>query len=196
MLTAPHVAALRLFDEKASKLEASTLSRILSTTGLAVSMRLGGHTEGVLDTGELSPEHVDAFVLTARFFVQDNEASSFRNLAEIYSSLPLGDPLRSRFENVRASLNASLDATTIGLPGALSYRRIFDTVMCGGLAHAKEAKHEEYLRWTSNFFMAGFVFNYFAGALGYLLVAAGLVREINEALLLREGAFYDGPAVK
>lgn len=189
MLTTAHVDALRLFNDKAAKLGASTLARLLSTTGVAMTLHLGGDTEGSLDTGELTGEHVDAFALTARFFIQDNERTSFRNMAEIYGRLPVGDPLRDKFEAIRNTLNTALDGPpAIGLPGVRTRRQILETVMYGGLAHANPAKHADYQRWTQNFVFAGLVFNEFTGALTHLFVAVSQASAVNDFLLIREGA--------
>ena len=57
-------------------------------------------------TGNLRPktDDVDSFILTMRFFIQDNEPSSFRDLSKIYNTCPY-IKLKTAFEEYRESLN-------------------------------------------------------------------------------------------
>jgi hypothetical protein len=84
-----HIEALQLFNEKADKLLNSAFVRALASGKTEAT--ISGHRQ---DNGsfEISselrgppPEAVEAFVLTFRFFVQDNETTSLRNIATMMS---------------------------------------------------------------------------------------------------------------
>jgi hypothetical protein len=42
-------------------------------------------------------ESVDAFLLTFRFFIQDNESSSFRNMAQLYEQFPIAEERKEKW---------------------------------------------------------------------------------------------------
>ena len=70
-------------------------------------------------------EAIDAFVLTLRFFIQDNEPTSLRNTSKLYASLPINPSHVARFGGRRAP-NALLDSPAfISINGeSLSCRRL------------------------------------------------------------------------
>ena len=53
---------------------------------------------------------IDAFVLTFRFFIQDNEKSSFKRLSESFEKLPISPELKKQFVEQRIGLNNYLDS--------------------------------------------------------------------------------------
>jgi hypothetical protein len=189
MLTPSQIDILHLFNEKAAELEDSTFYRLLSTTGITMKFQFDGDPPIIIDTGGLGQEHVKAFVLTARFFIQDNEQISFHKVSAIYCSLASGDPLRVKFESIRDSLETSLNAfSPFRFPEVLTYRHILNTFIYGKLAHANSDKRAEYQRWSRHIVRAGLISNEFTRALKFLLVAVLLVRQVNVDLLLRDRA--------
>jgi hypothetical protein len=188
MLTKRQITVLHLFNEKAEKLETITFSRLLMTTGIKATINFEGNPPGKFDFGELNKEHIDAFVLTARYFIQNNERISFKNIANIYSSLKPSDQLRIKFDKVRAILNTSLDTNSIGIPEPLTYRHILFTVIYGELAHSNTSKRAEYKRWNQKIFRAGFIFIEFLRALNILFVAINEIRKINDEVIKRDQA--------
>jgi hypothetical protein len=91
------VSTLKFFNEKADKLRNSNfVKNAVADSGINLSWSEGQPAE-VLRRGP-NQENIDAFVLTLRFFLQDNERSSFRNLsAKIYSSPLVLDEHRRQF---------------------------------------------------------------------------------------------------
>src|SRR6266404_5800044 len=88
-------AALNLFNEKADKLRNSNFVKAaLENSGASLSWQEG---EQITRTGP-TEENIDAFVLTLRFFVQDNERSSFRNMSKFYTDKAISEEHRSEFE--------------------------------------------------------------------------------------------------
>lgn len=81
---------LLLFNEKADKLEDLSFTKELENSGVTISGKLGQPVQAQRHGPD--DESIDAFVLTMRFFVQDNEITSFRNMADLYAhsqSIPI-----------------------------------------------------------------------------------------------------------
>lgn len=149
MITSDQQRRLRLFNEKADKLlrlpllRADTVSLKIEWDAESNEVRhvLGGVTEA----------DVDAFVLTARLFVQDRDGISFRSLVEIYDDPDVSEPVADRFRDARAKWLAYLDVQ----PGmavnlkTLTIGDIFDVLFYGDLAHVDENKRAEYDVWRS-----------------------------------------------
>src|SRR5581483_10285452 len=106
--------ALRLFNEKAEKLESLSFTSVITkqTTGVMFS---GSNTEAgsfmSMERFGPSSESIDAFVLTFRFFIQNNEVSSFRSMVNVYDSGLFSTPLSTEWRDLRADLNRALDST-------------------------------------------------------------------------------------
>lgn len=145
------INALGLFNEKAEKLANCRFTRTVfgQKTGVEVRGERGKPVE-VIRWGP-DQEAIDAFVLTFRFFIQDNEKSSFRNMAKTYQNLPISDDIKARFAEARRILNEFLDSTpstSYNIGGeTLNHRRILEVFVYGGLAHANPKKKRTYDRW-------------------------------------------------
>jgi len=97
-----------LFNEKAAKLGGSIfLKKAASGQMVRLKPSLKFPIEVVWDGPD--QENIDAFVLTFRFFIQNNEASSFANLSKIYESTSISNHHRAAFQMVRRDLNNYLD---------------------------------------------------------------------------------------
>ncbi len=121
-----------------------------------MKLELSPYTKRRVLASKISDESIDAFLLSLRFFLQDNESSSFRNLAKHYNLLPLPQELRDQYHRIRERLNGFLDAPgAIGMvkkgePAALSRRSILEAYLWGDLAHRshpKSASHRELRDW-------------------------------------------------
>jgi hypothetical protein len=181
--------ALRLFNEKADKLEASSFTRKILTERSGVEISAKRVETGVAVTAtRFGPdqESIDAFVLTFRFFVQDNEPSSFRNMADFYSDagLPLDSETTRRFNEARDAVNAYLDeASFVQVDNRpLTHREIFDVFMWGGLAHAyaQKGRKETFDLWKSILGFFQILENEFVLALATILKAIFYIRELNK----------------
>lgn len=106
--------ALQLFNEKAEKLETLSFTKKIDqekqTLNISIKPIDDDVTEFLVNRSGSNAEAVDAFVLTFRFFIQDNEKSSFRNLATIYQNPLIPTQLRNEFAEVRKSINEHLDS--------------------------------------------------------------------------------------
>jgi hypothetical protein len=99
-----------------------------------------------------SQEQIDALVNNLRFFIQNNEATSFENLAKTYASLPIPPTLKREFEDCRERLNRWLDGkSSLGMKGSpLIHRRILWVFVYGDVAHLSLRERKELERWREN----------------------------------------------
>jgi len=179
------IDALRLFNEKARRLEGLSFTKMIfeQPSGINIAARLGEAVK-VERTGP-GDESVDAFVLTLRFFVQDNEPCSFRNMSKIYESLKIPEQKKKAFEYARNFVNNHLDkksSYTINNV-ELTRRNIFETFMYGGLSHANPDKKQEYNGWMENPILGPLLQNEFIFTLGNLLNAIFYVERLNEEVM-------------
>ena len=121
---------------------------------MTISSRNGKETTVALRG--INGDEVDAFVLTFRFFIQNNENTSFQSLCNIVS----GDPsLSSTFKNeilkVRTEFNEYLDLhpsvnLILNNEKITPKRIILDTFIYGDLAHANKQYRETMQKWKQN----------------------------------------------
>ena len=190
--------ALLLFNEKAERLERSGFVKHLDETPLTFSVTPGG-ADATVSTTAPGEDPLDAFVLTFRFFLQDNEPSSFHRLAEIYETLPIPEALRKKFRNGRANLNAFLDSpvsmgivikgNTIGP----TRRERLDIFLYGHLSHADPRHRDAYLLLSADPAMATMTRTQFVGDLHSIGKLISAVRKLNlEVLKALETKSHDG----
>lgn len=181
--------ALRLFNEKADELEESLFTKRILTERSGVEINAHQVESGMaLRATRFGPdkESIKAFVLTFRFFVQDNEPSSFRNMAGFYNDpdLPFNPWTRRRFNSARDAVNADLDAHSFAQVNnqRLTNREIFEVFLWGGLAHAyaKKGRKETYDMWKAvpGFFQL--MENDFVYTLARILNAIFYIRELSK----------------
>lgn len=147
-----HVRALKDFNERVERVSTFAVSR-LAEAGLlrnVVQEALGENSSA--GSRHPSQEQIDAFVNNIRFFIQNNKASSFQNLAESYHALPLPDELKREFNGCCARLNRWLGSkSSLGMNGApLPHRVVFDTFIYGNVAHLNPAKRQLFDEWRQS----------------------------------------------
>ena len=177
---------LRRFNERAARLnERQFLAALRSGKG---SYRMHGKAGSPIEvTGDFATdEEVEAYVLTLRLFVQDNDSISIRRLADAYERSPRLAMLVPRVQAIRDKLNAYLDAKSpiIWERSQLVRRTIMDVFIYGGLAHTHVTKTELYDRWMASF-MAVPLKSEFHEIAAVLTRAVFALRQVNlEALEL------------
>lgn len=179
------IRVLRRFNQKAAKLE--NLEFVRTVRAQKFGYTVSGDDSGSVKVERYGPsdEAVDAFVLTYRFFVQDNEPTSFRRIAALYEALPLDTPWKQGAENTRRQLNAFLDGPTpITIAGhALSRRELHDTFLYGDLAHANESKAERLADWAKRDGLIRVLQAEFIWILADVFGAIGWFRAANSEIL-------------
>jgi len=143
-------AAVDLFRQKFAKLVRSTVWGAIRENEIQFSVSANvGEPVRLSATGP-SEEAVDAFVLTLRFFLQDNESISIRNLAELLHRLPLDSEMRDRVVEMRIAFNSALDRPCgIKIDAEHpSNREVLEIFVYGGLAHANPQKRAVFENWS------------------------------------------------
>lgn len=96
-------------------------------------------------------EAVKAFILTIRFFCQNNERTSLSNMDNMISQMNIPQDLKDDFANSRQAFNTYLDSLPSiqfeesGNP--INRRQIFETFLYGKFAHANRTKRNLLLTW-------------------------------------------------
>lgn len=157
-------SALTLFLDKLDRLERSEFVRSILEDKASFKMtwdhELGGSSQRT-GPGE---EAIDAFVLTVRFFVQDNEPTSLRRMSDHFETLVdaglLPVSVETTWTEARDAVNGFLDQETFlneswerdGIEiGRETYtnRRIMEIFIYGGLAHSNAEKKARFDNWRS-----------------------------------------------
>ena len=156
------IKSLELFNEKAEKLARLSFIETIFKYNSGVSIKISKREDGLYDLiqerrGPLE-EAIDAFVLTIRFFIQDNEPISLRRLTKIYDVAPIEKKLKEEFVLLKNQINTYLDSdsdlaiaiTINNNEEILTHGKILDTVIYGGLSHAHTKKKRKYDFWMKS----------------------------------------------
>jgi hypothetical protein len=132
-----------------------------------------------------------SFVLTFRFFIQENEKCSIRRITEVYSKLPFDRIERQTFFNFRTFLSANLDAPSPYSKNNVTWtrRQIMDTLIYGYFAHANDSKKEVADSWLANGAVANLILAQFLTDLVFVFDFLILVRQLNR-FLFRDGSVW------
>lgn len=139
---------LRLFIEKAERLEGSRfLKEIKEDLRLGFTFIAGKEIQ--VRSKKPDNEAIDAFILTFRFFIQDNEAISLRNLKKIIDSNLVTKDEKDFFQRARKTIESFLKESSnlILKEHELSNGEILDTILYGELSHANTHKKIKYNSW-------------------------------------------------
>lgn len=185
------ITTFELFNEKSSKLHGSSFVKALFSpdSGIKISGRREKDNSFALRTDIFGPsqESIDAFVLTFRFFIQDNESTSFHNIASIYENANIDRVFLDRFNSARVTTNQLLDSPNmfnITFNNITPTNRdVMETFIYGGLAHANPEKSKQFKEWmgfppTNGLFQACFT-----SILGDVLNAIIFISKLNKEVL-------------
>jgi hypothetical protein len=182
---------LRLFNDKVSELADSSFIKglINPETGFRINGQRqddGTFKVSVSSTGP-TPEAVRAFVLTFRFFIQDNEKTSLSNMASLYDSPNIDPQQRAFFQSAFTEVNRMLDSTNLlnfNFNGvAPTNRQVLNIFVYGFLAHANADKYAQYQEWMSVPLAEVALKSCFNLILGKVLEALTYAREVNKNTL-------------
>jgi hypothetical protein len=179
--------ALRLFNEKAEKLSRLSFIQKIQDSGFSISWDRVGEDSFTVKQERRGPEEeaIDAFALTFRYFIQDNEQTSFRNMEKHYLAAPLDPTLQQKFVQLRKEMNEHLDGEThINSDNEqLTRRRIMDVFVYGGLSHANEEKRRLWKTWMNNPFAAAMYENEFLVVLRDIYIGIMMIKNLNDEAL-------------
>lgn len=176
------ISTLKLFNEKVDKLIKSRfIKHIQENKGMKVSIKSSIGEQVSISHNLPDQDAIDAFVLTMRFFIQDNEPTSLRNMAKLYNDISVPPDIKNDFKWVRDKFNSELNKNSMfNLQNKhLTRGEIFDTVIYGGLAHAEKKKKEDFDKWMRIEPLAAFIIAEFNNVLIYFLDCIAYVRKVN-----------------
>lgn len=181
---------LRFFNEKGKRLwNSAFMESILNKESgwkFGIETKADGTQIGYSSHSGPNRDAIDAFVLTFRFFIQDNEGTSFRQMHNLYSTIPINASLKSNFDKMRNDLNAFLDSNflpNVVLNGnPLSNREIMEVFIFGGLAHS--TKVETFEKWMNIMPLNAILPNGFNLILVRILNTISAISALNDQVVL------------
>lgn len=182
--------ALKLFNEKAKILANSVFVKQIREYNkilLEIDTKMGKDTKTSVPVPDR--EAINSFVLTFRFFIQNNEICSFGNLGDVYRNLPVSDEMKKQFHQARQMLNDYLDSeTSIKIKtgfknGELTRRKVFDVFLYGDLAHANPKKKKLFDEWMGDTLLVGFLWFEFVVILFEILNIIKFVENLNAKVI-------------
>ncbi len=179
------INALQLFNEKAEELLSSTFTKKILEEGTEVNLHWSqktGEERTKFERKGPNIEEIKAFLIDYRFFIQNNERSSFRNLKELYSSDLLKAKFESHFDSARDALNNFLDSSSVPIEyndKNLTPREVMDTFIYGEFAHANEDKEKLFKEWQSIPPFFPLIENEFVSSLIKVLDIINYVKNLN-----------------
>ena len=180
-----YLRALKLFNEKADKLLQSMFVKFIKEKREFTVQFSAKKGEAVRLGKQLPNQHaIDEFVLTFRFFIQDNEDSSFRKMTRLYEELPISQNLKDEFFDLAKKLNEFLDSEPSIkfkiFKETLRNRKIMEVFIYGNIAHANPRKKKIFDEWKKDqivFPLLEFEFN---SILEVILRAIQYAKKLNE----------------
>jgi hypothetical protein len=181
---------LRFFNEKGTRLWDSAFMKGLinqkSGWKFGIETLHDGSLKALVSISGPDIDAIEGFVLNFRFFIQDNEKTSFREMHKLYSSISLSQDLKSRFDVIRNELNAFLDSELrpkcIYNKIPLTNREVMMVFIYGGLAHA--TKVDKYKELMSIFPLNVVLPNGFNMILVKVLNAISAISALNDHAIL------------
>lgn len=179
------VQALGLFVEKAHKLRSLRFTQHMLERGGKLKLSQEAGEPMMIEWEAPDPESVDAFVLTMRFFIQNNERSSLGSLERIAADPGLSMDWQAQYARVRAEFNNYLNMEAGPMQimwGGHTYTHgeIMDTFVFGALAHANREKQELFEQWKQDKGIFVLFQYYFTHTLMTLLNAVAYLTSLAE----------------
>ncbi|HOO50556.1 MAG TPA: hypothetical protein PLK94_04620 [Alphaproteobacteria bacterium] len=175
--------AIKLFNKKYEKLENSRFIKFIENYGF--SPKLNVPEQKYIDGSKIpDDDSIDAFVLTIRFFIQNNESCSIYNLSKIYNSQTnISEENLNRFTELRKLLNDNLDTPlwfTIN-KSKLTYRQILEGMIYSELSHSNEKGHQEFSSiFKKTFLVKAMMKHEFIRVLMFMYGVISEIHELNE----------------
>jgi len=135
-------------------------------------------------------EHLEAYVLNLRFFVQDNEPTSLRNMAALYNRECKDSKVLEQFMELRDAINRELDRELWFKFNAktVTYRTIFDGMIYARFAHAKTREHELFDKMATHPFGYILAMDEFLRCIRVVHTGLLFVNKLNAAAFPQMGA--------
>ncbi len=132
-----------------------------------------------------------AILLTMRFFIQDTEETSLRNMAAFYAELPIDSIYKQEFHRVRKDFNDFLDEETIlsEKDNKLTRRVILDNYLWGQYAHKSPGERKTIQEWKATPNHWNIVYFFFHQTLHEAVTVLSKMKELNDRVLRQYSNF-------
>ncbi|MEK0337109.1 MAG: hypothetical protein QQN41_06710 [Nitrosopumilus sp.] len=175
---------LELFDEKFARLQSSTLIRIMIDPGWKLSFDFTSNTQ---NSDALLPdlEYVESYVLNLRFFIQNNEPCSLRNLSKLYETHCRDQTIKENFIELRKVFNTELDRVWPFRfnKKTLTFRDILMGFIYGKIAHSKVENHQIFHQLTKHPFGYHLALNTFLRCIDFIHDILTMINQLNKKFL-------------
>lgn len=145
---------LNKFNIKAMKIIESHYVSNLVNGKISLSLRRDGFV--IADPEVTVPDelYIDSLLLSLRFFIQDNEPISIRNLNSLYSKSDIDNSFKLRFDESRKWLLLYLDGKCVVEENGviLTRREVFERFVYGEHAHSTKEKQYDELKKNNKYF--------------------------------------------
>lgn len=172
---------LKLFDEKFARLESSSLLRFMTSPGWKFSFNFMSNSPGS-DSVQPDLEMVESYVTNLRFFIQDNELISIRNLSKFYETYCKDNKSIDKFNELRDILNYELDRIwPFRFNGeTLTFRNIFDGFIYSRIAHNHVNRHRVFHDMTERPFGYYLAYDYFLRCISLVHNVLLMISDLNK----------------
>ena len=180
------IGVLELFNEKAEKLDRLPFMKALRAGNTGYTVTAGPDGRAVVERRGPTDDQVDAFILTYRFFIQDNEPTSFHNIERLYSCIPVETPWRTGVTTTRRNVNLFLDCKSPFKLKGYHYtnRELHNVFIWGGLAHANRRKKRIFDEWRRETDLFPMLLAEFIWVVGTIYGAISWFRHANTEVLV------------
>jgi hypothetical protein len=175
-------STLCTFDEKVDRLNNSSLWRFMTSSGWKISWDFQENKPG--DEARVPErESLEAYILNLRFFIQDNEPTSLRNIASLYRTSCKSAQQVEQFRRTRDAINRELDRELWFKfnDKSMTYGKLLHGMIYSRFAHAHKDKHKLFDQMTTHPFGYMMAVNEFLRVLGMLHFGLIAIRNLNRA---------------
>jgi hypothetical protein len=175
---------LELLVEKANLLKSVKFDEHVRTVGLGFKGKRTGEDEWEIEFGLPDEEKRNSFILTFRFFYQEEETISFSKLSRFLNDPELSDEWKSGVSKARKAyfryLKSYSDYSVELFDGHPTRREMLDAVLYGGVAHANPEKIQRLRLWTRDGIRANVLLQEFTAMLVQILAFISYIGELSE----------------
>lgn len=183
------IEVLKLFNETAEELINSSLviESNEDTPEFQYKWNLNPNTND-LDFSYNKKNHkedeIKSFILTMRFFIQDNEKISIRNLSKLYASMNIDIKYKTIFNKYRNNLNCFLNEKALTfIEPSITKKDVYDTILYGYYAHKQSDKLKTIQTWKNDQFDWDTIFFEFQRILHEFVKYIKQIKNLNELIL-------------